>query len=136
MSRNSGSASVKIREFRKGDEIEIDRIWRAHHADDFSVPNRKNSITEWVAEEDGKVVGYGQLKLFAEAMLVLDKDASQRAKVLALRELLLEGFRGANLAGIEDMYCFIRDPAFATLLSKHFGFEIVDNPGELLLRRV
>ncbi len=127
---------MKIRAFQDSDIPAIDEIWKKYHSNDFSVPNRSTRLVEWVAEEDGKVVAYGQVKLFAEAMIILDKGASKRAKVEALKGLLIEAFRGANLAGLEDMYCFIRDPAFATLLINHFGFEAVDNPGELLLRKV
>lgn len=128
---------MKIRPFLPEDVEVIDAIWRKHHANDFSVPNRNNLVIDAVAEDaSGTVVAYGQVRLFAEAMFFLDKDASQRDKVQALRLLILEAIRGADLAQLEDLYCFIKDPAFATLISKHFSFEIVDEPGELLLRKV
>lgn len=128
---------MKIRPFRQDDVEVIDEIWRKHHANDFSVPNRNNLVIDAVVEgSSGTVVAYGQVRLFAEAMFFLDKDASQRDKVQALRLLILEAIRGTNLAGLEDLYCFIKDPQFATLISKHFSFEIVDEPGELLLRKV
>lgn len=127
---------MRIRLFEDADIPQIDEIWRKHHSNDFSVPNRETRLVEWVAEENGKVVAYGQVKLFAEAMIILDKDAAQRPKIEALKGLLLEAFRGTQAAGLEDLYCFIQEPSFATLLIKHFGFEAVDNPGELLLRKV
>lgn len=128
---------MNIRRFKRGDEEVIDEIWRKHHADDFSVPNRNNLVIDAVVEDSsGTIVAYGQVRLFAEAMFFLDKDASQRNKVEALKLLILEAIRGADLAGLEDLYCFIKDPQFATLISKHFSFEIVDEPGELLLRKV
>jgi hypothetical protein len=127
---------MKIRPFQDSDIPEIDEIWKKHHSNDFSVPNRNTRLVEWVAEEDGKVVAYGQVKLFAEAIIILDKSASQRAKVTALKGLLFEAFRGADLAGLEDLHCFVLDPSFATILIKHFGFESRDDPGELLTRKV
>lgn len=123
-----------IRLFQPSDIVAVDRIWRAHHSDDFSVPDRRNMVTEAVVEVDGEVIAYGQVKLFAEAMFILDKSASQRNKVLALKLLMLEAFRGTDAAGLRNLYAFIKDPEFATLISHHFGFEIIDNPGELLLR--
>lgn len=94
-------------------------------------------IAEVVAEDDdGGLVAYGQVKLFAEAIMILDKDASRKNKVEALKLLLLEAFRGTDQAGLQEVYCFCKDPEFATLLAKHFSFEIVDEPGELLLRKV
>lgn len=124
---------VRLRSFRQSDVEPIDRIWRKHHADDFSVPDRKNCVIDAVVEKDGEVIGYGQVKLFAEAMLILDKDASQRDKVEALKLLMLEAFRGADNAGLRQMYCFIQDPDFALLIERHFGFSRIDK-GELLLR--
>ena len=57
----------------------------------------------------------------------------RRQKVDAVKLLMAEAFRGCDQAGIHQVYAFIKDPLFATLISKHFGFEIVDK-GELLLR--
>lgn len=128
--------SVKLRSFQPSDVEAINEIWERYHRNEFSVPNRDNAIIDAVVEDDGKVIGYGQVKLFAEAMFILDLNASQRSKVEALILLMTEAIRGCSISGIEDLYCFIRDPQFASLISKHFSFEIVDNPGELLLRRL
>lgn len=134
--RHVSSDPMKIRVFLPGDELEVDRIWKKHHQD-FSVPNRDRMIAEVVAEDDsGGMVAYGQVKLFAEAIMILDKDASRRNKVEALKLLLLEAFRGTDQSGLQDLYVFCKDPEFASILAKHFSFEIVDNPGELLLRKV
>lgn len=125
---------MKIRPFRQSDVEPIDEIWRKHHANEFSVPDRRNVVTDAVIENSGgKVIAYGQVKLFAEAMLILDKDASQRDKIQAIQLLMLEAFRGTQSAKIHQLYAFIKDPEFATLISRHFGFDIVDK-GELLFR--
>lgn len=124
---------MQLRGFRQTDIEPIDEIWRKHHSRDFSVPDRRNMIAEAVVEKEGKVIAYGQVKLFAEAMLILDKDASQRDKIEAIKLLMLEAFRGAQAHGQNQMYAFIKDPDFATLIARHFGFDIVDK-GELLFR--
>ena len=126
-----------IRSFRPEDVPEIDRIWKAHHSDNFGVPDRSTSIIDAVVEDDkGKVIAYGQVKLFAEAMLFLDLDASQRDKIQAVRLLMLEAFRGAELAKLNEIYALIQDPDFSLLIQKHFGFRAVDNPGELLKKEL
>jgi hypothetical protein len=127
---------LRIRAFKDSDLEDVDRIWRTHYANDFSLPNRNNLIIDAIIENDGKVIAYGQVRVFAEGMLVLDKNEGKRAKVEALKLLMLEAFRGTSVANLEGMYCFIKDPEFATLMSKQFSFEIVDSPGELLLRKV
>jgi hypothetical protein len=125
---------MKLRSFRPSDIGPISEIWDKHYSTESSLPNRRNSVVDAVVEDsNGKVIAYGQVKLFAEAMLFLDKDASLRDRTQALKLLMLEAFRGTQQAGIEQMYCFIQDPDFATLIERHFGFSIVDK-GELLIR--
>jgi hypothetical protein len=128
---------MRLRSFRNSDIGPIDEIWRAHHSQDFSVPDRKNAIIDAVVEDEaGKLVAYGQVRVFAEAQIILDLSATRKDKVQAVILLMHEAFRGVKLAGIEDIYAFIKDPDFAQLIKKHFDFEIVNDPGELLLRRV
>jgi len=126
--------SMRLRSFRETDIEAIDRIWQEHHSDAFSVPDRSNSVVDAVVENDkGKLIGYGQVKLFAEAMLIMDLNATRREKIQTIKLLMLEAFRGADVAGIKQMYAFIQDPDFALLIKRHFGFDTV-NKGELLLR--
>lgn len=127
----------RLRSWQPSDIDAIDQIWRKHHSNDFSVPDRRNAIIDAVVENDnGEVIAYGQVKMFAEAMFILDKDAPARDKVMALRLLMLEAFRGTDSANLRNLYAFISDPEFADLVAKHFGFERVQNPGELLLREM
>lgn len=128
---------ASIRSFRREDVPAIDRIWREHHSDDFSVPDRSTALIDAVVEDDdGKVIAYGQVKLFAEAMLFLDLDASQRDKIQAVRLLMLEAYRGVESSKLSEIYAFIQDPDFSLLIQKHFGFRAVDNPGELLKKEL
>jgi hypothetical protein len=125
---------VTVRPFHRDDIAKIDKIWREHYSNESSLPDRNNIVTDVVAEtEKGELVAYGQVRLFAEAMLFLDKNASQRDKVQALKLLMLEAFRGTQIAGLKELYCFANDPDFATLIERHFGFAVVDK-GELLYR--
>jgi len=124
---------MRLRAFQDADIPAIDKIWQEYHSSDFSVPDRENKIVDAVVVEDDRVIAYGQVKVFAETMLILDLSASRKQKIEAIKLLMLEAFRGADEAGIKQMYAFIKDPDFATLISRHFGFEVVDK-GELLLR--
>lgn len=125
-----------LRAFRWADEPEISRIWEEHHSHLYSLPNRKSMIIDAVVENEKKIIGYGQVRLFAEAMLFLDRDASKRDRVDALKKLMLEAFRGTQMAGIEQLYAFIQDPDFSLLIQKHFHFRPADDPGELLIKEM
>jgi len=128
---------MKVRTFLDSDIQIIDEIWKNYHQQDFSVPDRKTVVTERVVENDaGQVIAYGQVKLFAEAMMILDLSVSKKERIQAIILLMHEAFRGSKGAGLNNIYAFIQDPDFALLIEKHFDFERVDYPGELLLRRL
>lgn len=124
-----------LRAFDWSDEPAVSKIWQDHHSTLYSLPNRKSIIIDAVVENERGLVGYGQVRLFAEAMMFLDKDAPLRDRIQALKLLMLEAFRGTELAGIQEIYAFIDDPYFSKLIQKHYHFFPADQPGELLIRR-
>lgn len=125
-----------VRPFNPSDLDQIDQIWKEHWRNESSILDRKNAIVDRVVEDSGRIIAYGQVHHFAEAMAFPDMNCSLRERILALKLLLTEAFIGVDKAGLKELYIFSRQPEFANILSKHFGFEIVDNPGELLLREV
>lgn len=126
--------SNTIRPWTENDIPEIDRIWKEFWSDQFSVPDRRNSLTDSVVvDENDRIIAYGQLKLFAEAMFICDKSRSRRELCEALLLLMAQAFKGLNRVQIHEMYCFIKDPDFALLIEKHFKFHPVLDPGQLLL---
>ena len=125
-----------LRAFRNSDIEAISDIWEQYHSTDYGLPDRKSAVVDAVFEHEGKVIGYGQVKLFGEAMLFLDKGAPQRTRILALKALMLEAFRGADSAGLHELYAFINDPKLLALVQKHFHFNIADRPGQLLIKEL
>jgi hypothetical protein len=111
----------------------ISKLWETHHAHSFALPSRNNLVVEAKAVEDGKLVGYGQVRLVAEPILVLDLDATARQKHEALRMLMLEAYRGTEQAQVKHMFAFVRDPNFADILTKHYAFERAEQ-GEVLVK--
>jgi hypothetical protein len=100
------------------------------------MPNRNNAVIDAVVENESGIVGYGQIKMFAEAMMFLDLARPKREKAQAFKLLMREGFRGVRQAGIEELYMFVKDPAFLELVVKRYGFKVVEDPGTLLLGRI
>lgn len=123
------------RPFRKSDVPAIDRIWQEHYSTRFSLPDRSNLITEVVYEdESGVVIGYGHVKLLAEATIIFDKKKSKRTIVEVLRDALLHAFMKTEKAGLKQLQVFSQEPDFSLILEKHFGFFRPNDPGELLVR--
>ena len=127
---------MELRSFSWSDVPEISAIWEKHHSDLYGLPNRRSALIDAVVKDKGRIVGYGQVKLFAEAMLFLDKSASLRARTEALQLLMREAFRGAEQAGLSELYAFIAEPEFARLIRKHFHFYEADKPGRLLIKEL
>jgi hypothetical protein len=124
---------VKLRSLTKSDIIKLDDLWVKHWSD-TSLPGLKNRVIDAVAHNDDRIIGYGQVKLFAEAQLFLDPTCRKRDRVQALKLLMEEAERGVHRAGLEDLYIFIKNPDFALLIAQRYGFERVIEPGELLLK--
>jgi hypothetical protein len=127
---------MELRCFSWDDVPAISAIWEKHHSDLCGLPNRRTAVVDAVVEDKGKIVGYGQVKLFAEAMLFLDKSASLRSRIGALQLLMREAFRGTEQAGLSEIYAFIAEPEFALLIEKHFHFYSADKPGRLLIKEL
>jgi hypothetical protein len=117
------------------DVPEITKIWEAHHARSFSLPTRDGVIVEANAVEAGKIIAYGQVRHVAEPIFVLDLNATRRQKIKALELLMNEAFRGISKAGLKQIFAFARDPEFADLIVKHFGYQRADL-GEFLIREL
>lgn len=132
--------TIRLRSFDDSDIEILDDLWQQYwQPQGHGLPNRRNSIIDSVVidvSDNDHIIGYGQVKVFAEAMLFLDPTVRKRDRAQATKLLMFEAFRGASDVGIEEIYCFIRDPLFAQFIAKRYGFESIPKPGELLLRKV
>jgi len=129
---------IRLRPLNDSDILKLDRLWQEHWSAS-SLPGLKNRIVDAIAyddAEDYRIVGYGQAKLFAELMLFLDPTCSRKQRSTALKLLMSEALRGSEQFGIEEVYCFIKDPDFSLLIQKHYDFKAIIQPGELLLRKI
>jgi hypothetical protein len=123
------TAMLAIRDFRVQDTEFVKK-----HSTDFEPPDRHHIITDAVVESAGNIVGYGQVKLIAEAIMVLDHTRSARTKSEAMRMLHDRAVFKASLAGFDQLHGIMLDPAYAELMKKHFGYR--DSKGKWLVLEV
>lgn len=102
------------------DSNAIENIFMRHHKDSFGIP--KETITDAVISEDDRLIAYGAVTLLAEAVMVLDLDASLKEKDWAIKQLLWQAIQGVS-GKMDGIHAFVQDPKFAALLKKHFGFK-------------
>jgi hypothetical protein len=127
---------VTLKELTYERALIIDKFWKEYWSE-YSLPDDTSKIIDAVAvNEQERPIAYGQVKLFAELMLFQDMSVSHRDRADSLKLLMQEAFRGIDKAGLKECYCLIKDIRFARLISKHFGFVLVDNPGVLLVKRM
>lgn len=91
----------------------------------YEVFDNSYVLTEGVIKRNGKVVGYGRIKILAEAIITLDNDQSLISRAKELKMFFNQAIKDAKEAGVEQIHAFVQDEKFAVILEKHFGFEPV-----------
>lgn len=112
-----------IRELRGEDFEVIDSVWReSRHAEHFGLPSLHNNITSAVVEDEKGFIGFGIVKIYAEAVAVLDLSKPKIDRLNALELLLREAFRACEEAKIEHLHVYVHDPGMQRVLIKRFDF--------------
>ena len=115
--------NVTLRETRRSDIPRIDEIYRQGHHLEFGLPAPSNLLTHAVVETD-KVVGFGLVKMYAEALCILDLSQPKSIRTESLSKLLSEAFRACEERGIEHLHVYVQDPAMQRILENKFGFKV------------
>lgn len=117
-----------VRDLQSKDIDKIDDIFQRNPA--ISVPSLNYMIINAVAENNDKIIGYGAVKIFAEAVLILDKEALKRDRASTVCELMRTAISYCRDAGVEILYANSNDENFTKCLEHRFKFHRV--PGTLL----
>jgi len=112
------------------DIVPIDEIYRKDP--EIGIPSLEMVIVNTtLVDETGKVVGYGVVKEFCEAILKLDPDLRKREKVEALQAAMKVAINNSRVRGVEYLYIISNSPEFTRVLQKQYSFRSC--PGELLV---
>jgi hypothetical protein len=125
---------MKIRPIRDGDLKQIDDIYQRCHQGKIQLPSLSNQITSAVVEIQGRVVGFGIVKAFAEAIMLLDTQELRVHRIHAMDLLMLEAFRGCASAQVEQVHVAIHDERLEKILKKHYGYD--NRVGTILYREI
>jgi hypothetical protein len=118
---------VKIRRYQDSDLEEVNELWVKHHSHAFSLPPLSPNIVTCVAldEATGKIIAFGVVKVYAEAVMVMNHDERPRTLVRAFRELMSVAIMGCQKFGITQLHAVAQDPNFADVLRRQYNFEDV-----------
>ncbi len=99
---------------------------------ELGIPSLHNVLVNSTFVNDkGKVVGYGVLKIFAEAVLIVDKKLGKLSKGKILKDGMEIALNGCKQRDIEQLYIITSFPDFPEILQKHYQAKIC--PGKTLL---
>ena len=119
------------RSLRGEDITAINKIFKKQP--ELGIPSLNNLIVNGVVEntDSGQVIAYGAVKLFGEAILILDRDISKKHKAKAIREVMQIAISFSRGKKLEYLYLISNSESFTKVLRKNYGFK--NCPGELLL---
>lgn len=110
-----------IRDLESSDIIPINSFWEKYHRGIRGIPNRNFIATDAVVE-NGRPFAYGMVKLYAEALLYLDKGYSKYQQSKALKYLMDKAIRDTKNLGLDQLHVGTDDENFEHLLRSHYGF--------------
>ncbi len=119
---------------RKSINEDVSRILELCRDTDYDSDPFRDILSDRVIVDGEKLIAYGAIKQFSEAVLVLDKSQNARTKVKALKTLLNAAYFETRKAGISELHIFTKNEQFANILRKHFGFLKIE--GTALVREL
>jgi len=109
-----------IRDLYVSDLPKIDSFWQKYHKGIRGIPERKYLVSEAVVENDDQIVGYGNLRFFAEALMYLNKDASKYQQSKAFKLMMDKAIADAKSSGLDAINVGTDDVSFEMLLRSHY----------------
>ena len=103
------------------DLLEIDEFWRKFHKGMRGIPRRSSLISELVVE-NGKIIGYGMTKVYGEALMYLNRDASKFSQTKAFKLMMDHAIADAKRKELDILHVGVDDPNFEGLLRHHYKF--------------
>lgn len=118
---------IRIRPYEESDLEALDNIWNKFYKGEFSLPDLSNTVTHAVAEKHGRIIAFGMVKYFAEAIMIMDGDAGIIEKVKANDLLLAKAFEDSREAGLNQVHVCVALEDYAKLLQNKYGFKPAKN---------
>lgn len=102
----------------------INDIWRKYHSDSFGLPDiNNNAITHAVVTNgNDEVMGFGVVKVLAEAIMILELEESKEHRLEGLQLLMDEAIRACREAKISQLHVFVKDENLSRLLQRKYAF--------------
>lgn len=104
----------------------INDIYEKFFQDQIYLPSLDHTIGNGVISNDSDIVAFGMVRLYPEAIIVIDQDASNRNKGIALKLLFDEAIKACKSRNYKELNATVYNNSYGDLLTKHFGFKDCD----------
>lgn len=115
---------MRLREFDFAtDAMEIDQIFRSQP--DIDVPSLRHTYDNAVAENsNGRLLAYGVLKEFAEAVLIINRESTRKREKAAIIKLVISrAIKTCKKNHLEKLIIITEDESYSKVLEKRWGFK-------------
>lgn len=102
---------------------DFDEIYKKHFSAQFPRPTNANIPAARTVTDGDILMASGFVKLFIEAIIATEQDASINDRVKAIKLLLNDLIAWCKEKRVEQIHIFPSDEKFAEILKTHFGFE-------------
>jgi hypothetical protein len=109
------------RKLRNSDLDLINEFWERDHKGIRGIPDRRLLISECVVE-NGKIIGYGHVKVFGEALMFLNQHTSQFEKAKAFKLMMDQAIRDSKRLGLDFVHVGVDDSHFEEILRTKYNF--------------
>lgn len=107
-----------IRETRPSDFADVIKLYDQRDIK----PDFTHVASKIVAEEGGKIIGFGDVRTLLEATILIDTAVSKRRAVEATKKIIEVGVDTAKVLRYDSIHAFVTVENFEQILAKHFGF--------------
>jgi hypothetical protein len=112
----------------------VSKIWEAHYSHEFGLPNLERTVTHAVIRDNEDIVAFGMVKLWPEAIMLLDRDKPKITQAKAMKMLMAQAIAACKHYNFEQLIATTSTNNVADLCRKHYNFK--DLPRILLVKEL
>lgn len=112
----------------------VSKLWDEYYSHEFGLPDLTRTVTHAKVEENGKLIGFGMVKLWPEAIMILDQSQSKITQAKVMKKLMQYAIDACKHYNVEQLYATTVSTTIADLCRDHYEFK--DLPRIVLVRSI
>lgn len=117
---------MQFRELQLRDLPQVNSIYEKYYQREFSLPNLNHTIGNGCILSGDEIIGFGMVKLYPEAIIILDLSKELRDKLVALSMLNNEAIKACRINRYNELKAHTINDSFHKFLIDNYSFEPVE----------